>query len=184
MLLPVIGVKQLRENLLRRNPYDKMAEILSKDMHYMASDDPISLMIDDHIAGWFSHRVDDSCKYIYRLTTAFYKALVNFVKYDNDEINALIYPSVESEITGYNIVMEQKVVMDNLEVSKAIIFSLVHKNGSSYTIKPLKESSHIESDGKIIWADVKNGGLLTFNPDTPTIPFDDDQIFSSNQRLF
>lgn len=177
ILLPIIGVKQIRENLSLRDPSDSMVNILSEDMHYKENSDLVSLEIDNHIAKWFSTPANESNKHIYRLTTAFFQILTNNVKYDDDEVHALIYPSVESDITGYNIAIKKKVVDSGLQVQRATIYQVIEKKFKEYALQPLREIDKIEESGKITWRELISKEIFRLSPDASTLSFKGNEIF-------
>ena len=177
--LPIIGVKQIRESLYNRNPFDIMVNILSEDMHYQKDFfDKVSLLIDSNLARWFSERIDDSNKYIYRLTSTFYQILTNNVRYDEDKIHALIYPSVESNVTGYNIAIEKEIVNDGLKVGRATIYYLLDKKQNEYVLQPLKEIDRIIGGSTIVWRNSTSKEFFRLTPETDTLSFNGEQIFN------
>lgn len=173
IVLPIIGVNRIKTRLERRDKHDPIAIMLRDDLIYKTEDAFIKVL-DHYLSNLFIEPVSEANKYLYKLSTAYYKALVTYAKYDNDKITGLFYPSVESECTGYNLALELNAIKDKLEVDASgttVIYKVEWKQGKEYRLRPKKQIKSIDENGNIVWEDAVATGVWHLNPSdlAPTI---------------
>jgi hypothetical protein len=152
--LPIIGVEHIHDNLLLRDPSNPMVKILEQDIYYKTNGNIRTIELDRRLSKWFSEPVDDSNRHIYRLTNAYYEAFIRHATDGyNGRVKGLIYPSIESESTGYNIVLETDLVDDILEVEACTIFKVESKVGKKYALSQKKQIDYLWVNGDIAWED-------------------------------
>lgn len=163
--LPIIGSEHIHKKLFERDPEHPMVGILEQDIHFKKGDrDDITITLDRRLAKWFSEPVTETNKYIYRLTNAYYDLFKKYMNNDGKKLNGLLYPSIESESSGYNVVLDPDWVDQNLKVSGATIFRVVRKDNKNYSLAPLKNLVDIKRNGDIVWDDY----LWELNPGSPS----------------
>lgn len=163
--IPIIGSEHIHRKLSQRDPNHPLITILEQDIYFKKKDrDEVTIELDRRLANWFSQPVTDKNRYIYRLTNAYYDMFKTYMSNDGNQLNGMLYPSIESESSGYNVVLEPKWVDDNLRVSGATIYKVVRKDKKHYSLAPLKNLVDIKPSGDIIWDDY----LWELRPDSPS----------------
>jgi len=166
--LPIIGVEHIHDNLLLRDPNNPMVKILEEDIFYKTNGDINTIELDRRLSEWFSQPVNDVNKYIYRLTNAVYEMYIRHATHGNNErVKGLIYPSIESESTGYNIFLETDLVDDILEVESSTIFKVESKVEKKYALSQKKQIDYQWVDGKIEWEDF----VWHLEPNSPSFTY-------------
>lgn len=150
---PMVGVKQIRDNLIRTGRAVKWAELLAGDSVYVTEHADL-IRIDDLLSEWFMKSVDDTNRFYYRLTTIVYKIMTENTLYGGKVLmDGLIYPSVASEATGVNFAMKTKFVDDNYKFFGAGIYYYERLNNNRMELRWLKQAwGHEVVDGdKLVW---------------------------------
>jgi hypothetical protein len=164
--IPIIGSEHIYKNLKKRDPKHPLLKILKQDIHFKKDDrDETTITIDRRLAQWFSEPVTDDNKHIYRLTNAYYDMLKTHMNYDGKKLKGLLYPSIESESSGFNVVFDPDWVDENLMVSGATIYRVVRKNQKYYSLAPLKTLKVVKGNGETIWDDY----LWEIDPGSPSV---------------
>ncbi|WP_221389733.1 hypothetical protein [Dyadobacter sp. NIV53] len=142
LILPVIGVKQIIDNIK-----DGLIVDLLKEYDIQSRKSNEELIIDNHFAEWFMavvelHPLGVRC---YELTSILYRIISEMHK----DANGLIYPSLASKVSGVNIALKTDYVERNLKVSRAFIYLVLScdKELGTIILKPLKGSDKIHNDG-------------------------------------
>jgi hypothetical protein len=165
--IPIIGSEYIRDKLMARDPKNPMIKILEQDIHFKKHGDKRTIQLDRRLAEWFKAKVDDDNKYIYRLTNAYYEMFVRHMSDGGRKVQGLLFPSIESESTGYNMVFETDFVDKNLVVQEVTVWQVLQKAGKNYILKPIKQNGYINEFGDIGWLDY--GWYLA--PTSPTVSF-------------
>ncbi len=161
-----IGVDAIVSSLTKRNPNDTMAKLFSGSPIFSSST-PELLRIDHNLTEWFTRIVNASDTLTYRLTTGFYRMYTDIIKTDdNDRFHVLVYPSVESDVTGYNVVMETGIADNHFAFDRAYLYQVKSRVGKDYELEVLKTTEFLPN-GDINWIDDPNkGGIWSVGPDT------------------
>jgi hypothetical protein len=178
--IPIIGAQQIKQALVRRNPKDPLVSILGSLPYFSSNVDRNLLELDIALSQWFTRKVDESNKQVYKLTTAFYEIFAKQIAYfdDHEYVESLIYPSVESEVSGFNIVMERNFVKRNYDLASAIIYKLEIKDGKTYILRPLKSLADIRPRGTLIWENFYDSDVIwKLSPSSPSFFHNGDGSF-------
>ncbi|WP_026629429.1 hypothetical protein [Dyadobacter alkalitolerans] len=157
-----------------------MVRIVGSLPYFSSSADHNLLELDLALSQWFTRKVDASNRQTYKLTTAFYEMLVKQIAYfdDHEFVECLIYPSVESEVSGFNIVMERNFVQRNYNLISAVIYKIEMKEEKTYVLRSLRSSANIRPKGTLIWERFYDcDAIWTLSPNSPSFLHNGDGSF-------
>jgi hypothetical protein len=159
---PLVGIKQIRENLIKHNISNAWQKTLEEDWVYKTKHSHL-IKIDDMVSGWFLKSVDQNNKHYYRLTTIIYNILTEKIRYGGTTLmDGLIYPSVASDTNGFNIALKTEFVDKNLDFHNAIIYHYEQLNVEGHMELRMKKEAwqyEITEEDKLNWHVINLKGI-------------------------
>jgi len=169
LTFPIIGVKQLLKSFSQRKIHKSITEMIEKEMNSLK---PAILEIDNYFAELFVKSISEQNNYLYKITAAYFSH-VNSCAVEGRKMDSLLYPSVESEISGYNLAIETPFVDRELIAKNTEIFYLESIDNSTYHLVPVCTAVRQDANGNIEWKKIKTDKRFLLNrlDPSPVFPF-------------
>lgn len=158
--------------------------LLLKDDLFKASTPKIFKEIDTFIGDLFV-KTTNELPNLYMFTSAISRAILHdmYNARSRNNIDGLLYPSVESRFTGNNIVLKPEFVDSKLRLCGAAMYKVYTYNEkrSSYSLKPTKGLGRHPENHSAVWLNIDpkhDDERFILSHQTPTVPFSEDNLLT------
>lgn len=165
----ITGVEQLLATLPDNITNKTLKESLLNDDLFNPAIPTAIKEVDTYVGKLFSESHIEGSN-LYQFTSSIAQLLMS-------GLDCLVYPSVESRISGYNIAIKKEIVRDRLKVYGAAMYQVVERDEqiARYVLKPKKSLFIHPVYKKPVWLNVHSKHdheRFIIDPTTPTAPFD------------
>ncbi|MBO0952664.1 hypothetical protein [Fibrella forsythiae] len=166
----VLGVKKILENLKESDVDFK--NLLYQDDTFKENTPKVIKELDDYMGELFTEVVSNNNKNLYLITSSICRNFMAYLKNDR-VVEGFIYPSVESNRTGFNVALGEAYTKNHLKLYSASMYKVTSYDveTKAYTLQPVKSLCSDEEGGRAKWKRIAarhEGENWVLSPNTPS----------------